>query len=388
MASPTFVLMIENKPLDNELLSRLLSWEYEDYEKVDKLTLTFNNLDLAITDREEFEQGKIISFRHGYVDSLSGWKYFNLGKVEGWKEIRIEALEIIRVFNTEPKESQWENATLDDVVGSIAKDNGLKYVTEERYDSTGVVIRNDFSQPHVEDLSHLYTLGRKIGYEVWIEEDILYFLPRKYWQTPYMIFTYNGLDGNVLDFNPKVNTMNRKGKFSGGGIDLEKKQQFFYTENGETKRVVYLGKHFWDSDKIQRRHKKLEEARLVRVPMRNKKEAEDILAGKWVEEMSDQITAELSVVGEPNLFARRVIYVDNVGKYSGKYYVKRVHHSSEGGYVSVADLTRNSAFDVGEKYSLTNAAETVNKERPSAREFLEAAQKTPKGKYYTRLFGI
>ena len=117
-----------------------------------------------------------------------------------------------------------------------------------------------------------------------------------------------------------------------------------------------------------------------------RKEAEDILAGKWVEEMSDQITAELHLVGEPHLKSKRVIIVNNVGKYSGRYYTKSVHHSNDGGYTTIAYLSRNSGFEDKAKYSKENIDTLINKNRLSNKEFLELVQKTPKGKYYSQLF--
>jgi phage protein D len=348
--------------------------------------MVFDNYDLQITDNEEIAQGNVVSFRHGYIDDLSKEVYFTIGNVEGWKEITVEALEVVHAFNTEPKSRSWLESDLGSVVADIAFDNKLNAKTEERRDENGTPLLYNYIQRHVGDLQFLYTLGRKIGYEVWIDVDTLYFVPRQYWQTPYAEFTYEGEDGNVLDFKPKVNTMNRKGKFKGGGIDLEKKQTFFFTQNGQTKRSVYLNKKFFDFDKINARYKKLKEARLVRVPLNTKSEAEDILAGVWIKEMEDQITAELHLTGEPHLVARRVIQVSNVGQYSGKYYVKSVTHSGKDGYTSVARLTRNAAFDKGQKYSRENIESVINKERPSVKQFLKVTKGKPKGQFYKRLF--
>lgn len=386
--SPTYMIKIEDKPISDELAMRLLSWEVEDEEKVDKLTLTFNNFDLAIGDDKQLEQGNLIEFRHGYTNGdMSKSKFYTLGQREGWKEIRIEAIEVINMFNTEPKTRYWSDSDLEKVVAQIASDNQLNYETQERTDAKGTKLKFDYFQPNVEDMAFLYTLGRHIGYEVWIEDDKLFFMPRSYWQKPYMKFIYAGDTGNVLDFNPKINTMNRKGKFSGGGIDLEKKQTFNYTENGQTKRAVYLGNKLWDFDKINKRYQKLKEARNIRIPMSNRKEAEDFLAGKWIEETNDQITAELHLIGEPFLTARRVVEVQNVGNFNGNYYVKRVVHSGgNDGYTSVAELTRNSAFDKKGKYTKENIDSQINKDRMTVKEFLKKTKGSTKSKYYQRFF--
>lgn len=388
MSQSTILVMFDNEPMPDEISSRLLNFSYEDYEKTGKLTLTFDNTDGEIGDAEEFENGTMITFRHGYIDDLSPHLYFTVGEVEGWEVITVSALEIINIFTTEPKARSWVVASITEVVKTIADEHGLKYEVEERTDSSGATLYFDYFQDSVEDMAFLYTLGRKIGFEVWIEDETLFFLPRRYWQTPYDEFTYKGVDGIVKDFIPKVNTVNRRGKFAGGGIDLETKQKFFVEEDGETSKQTYLAKHFWKFDELNNRYKQLQEAILVRVPMDNKAEAESIMAGKFDVEMEDQITADLVLEGSPHLKSRRVIEVLNVGKYSGKYYIKLVTHDDEGGYGSVAKLTRNATFDKGGKYSIENLNEKVNAERSSISEFQKETKGKRKNNFYEDKVGV
>ena len=399
MSDPICVLLFDDGIPNIELENRLLSWKYDDDEKTGKLELVYDNRDGVLTDpdktfRYQIETGVLVSFRHGYTDDLSHFKEFFIVKTEGWKILTIEALEAIHIFTTKPITRSWLATKLSKVVGDIADRQGLGYETEERTDADGIPLLYDYLQANIEDLAFLYILGREIGYDVWIEDEVLYFLPKMYWQAPYMSFVYEGIGegstrcetGNVLDFDPKINIMNRKGKFSGGGIDLEKKSHFMVTESGQTKRASYIGKKFIDFDKMMHDYGTMSEARLVRVPMRNKKEAQDILAGKWIREMEDQVTADLTIHGEPHLKARRVIEVLNVGIYSGKYYVKSVEHDSEGGYVSVAKLSRNAAFDKGAKYSKENILTLVNKERLSMPQYRKEARNKPVKKIIARRF--
>lgn len=385
MNVPLFVIEIDGLPISDELLFRVLEWEYEDHEKMGKLTLVFDNRDFMIGYSKEIENGKMITFRHGYTDSMSTFKYFTIGKVSGWKIITVEAMEVIHIFNTEQKERTWEQVALSDVIENIADDNGMDYKTEDPKLNSGEVLKRDYIQNHVEDMAFLYTLGRWIGYEVWVEDGILHFLPRGYWQTPYMEFVYEGLKGTVLDFDPTVNTMNKRGKFACGGIDLETKQPFFFTEDGQTKRTFYLGKHFWDYEGVNAGKKKLQKASIVRKTVNNLKDAQDMLAGKWIKEMEHQITAKLHLVGEPQLKARRTIYVDNVGKFTGRYYVQNVVHSEKGGYLSIAELTRNAMFDDGGQYSMSNIHTVVNENRPNIFDWIKETKGSPRGSFYEAL---
>ena len=373
---PVFILKLEGKSISNSVMERLTSWDLEDVEKTDKLILTFDNYDFSIENDPFFELGALISFRHGYVGEMSKERFFTVGMCKGWQEIRLEALSVTNVFNNCSANRRFFEAPLEIVVSEIADANGLKYKTQERTDATGASLLFDYFQPNnITDMQFLYTLGRNIGYEVWVEAGILYFMPRMYWQAPYMEFFYEGIGGQVLDFKPKMNTMNRRGKFAGGGVDLEKKESFFVTEKGKTTRMTYLGKRFLDYEKMRQRYKELKQARLVRVPMKNRKQAEDIMAGAYIKEMEDQITADLVLIGQPHLTARRVIQVNNVGKYTGKYYVRSVSHSGKDGYTSTAHLTRNASFDKGGKYSRENVDSLVNKQRVSLAEYKAQVKK-------------
>ena len=388
MYIPTQIITIDGKQLEEKLIMRLLSWTYEDIEKVDKVVLTFDNEDLEITDNVAFQQGLVVGFRFGYVNELSDTKYFTINKISGFKIITLSCLEVITLFNTEQKTRVWEDSDLNTVVSDIATENNLKYKVEEWKDASGVVLKYDFFQPHVEDLAFLYTLAKHIGYEVWIEDDTIYFMPRKYWKTPEMNLQYDSDQGQILVFEPQTNSMNR-GSFASGGIDLEKNQAFFFTENGETRTVTYLGGNMWSQEDMIKYYKTIKEASIIRVPCSTKEEAEIILAGAYREEMEDQITADLHLIGEPKLKSKTVIEVNGVKKYSGKYYVKSVNHVFDGsGYVSIGKLSRNSAFDDKEKYSKENISALVNKNRASKKEFYKLVEGSSLGNYYKRLLKL
>ncbi len=390
--SPTYSLKIDNKPIPESIAMRLLGWEYEDCEGLDKLTLTFDNYDLKM-DKSIFQQGVSVEFRHGYLNPLDMSEPF-IGMIDiksGFRRLTIECIEIAYVFNTEERVRIFQNATLDEVVGRIACENNLAgYQTIERVDARGVALKFDYFQTKLQDLSFLYLIGIKIGYKVWVENEaagqMLYFMPRKYWMTPYMTFTYYGEEGQMLDFEPQVNTRGKRGALEIGGVDLETKQSFIHKTAGAslTRKAVYLGEQFYDYDEIVSKYKVLTEKALVRQQVNTKAEAEDVLAGKYEEEMEHQITAELHLVGEPKLRSKRVIQMDNVDEYSGKYYVTHVKHSSDG-YTTIAQLTRNAAFDEGERYARKNIDSVVNRNRPSVSEFLAMTKNSPKADYYKTL---
>ena len=390
MSSPSQILKFDNKAMPEELAVRLVDWTYTDHEKTDWLSLEFDNNDLSLFDYDYLQVGVIVQFRHGYINPEEWSRFINFKIVErkGFQNLTIECQEVVSIFGfSEQKNRFWLDSKLIPIVQQIADENKIpKIETVERRDNKGIDLLFDYFQPSIEDFAFLYNLGRKIGYEVWFEDDTLFFLPRKYFQSPYMKFVYKSLasrdyrigemgEGQIIGFEAQQNAMNKRGKFAAGGIDYETKESFFIEEKGETKKVTYLGEKLWDYEAQMGRFKKLQQARLVRVPLTNAKEAEDVLGGKWLQEMDDAITADMVAVGEPNLRSRRVIEVSNVGPFTGKYYVKEVIHSA-GAYESVAKLSRNSAFDDGTgKYSIGNLNGLVNRNRKSLPAFLEQMKK-------------
>ena len=400
---PVYILRIAGKPLSEKLVNRLLSWEYDDYEKVDKLTLTFDNEDGGITDESVFELGNLVEFRHGYINDLSARKFFILLSSSGWKEITIECYEIIKIFDTEEIKKTYDGQDgrgilLGDLVKEIADRNGLKYRTQERKDSQGAVIKGIYNREKCSDMAFLFTLGLHIGYQVWIEdvqgesEPVLFFLPRRYDQAPYMEFTYYGLDGDILDFIPKMSAVGKRSELSGGGVDLETKTAFWKTsKDGSIKKTFFfkhksLDKNWHDYDRFISRFKMLKQERLVKAQMKNEKDAEDIIAAQLAKNMEDQIEAELHLIGEPHLKSRRVVLVNNVQKYSGKYYVKRVVHTGGDGYMSIAYLTKNGADLTEARDKIQIEPMLVNRKRFSVKDYLAETKSSPGSRYYARLF--
>lgn len=393
--APTYSLVINGKPLPDDLADRLESWEYEDVEHTDKLTLTFDNRDHKIDEREEFAQENPVEWRHGYVGEMSDKFLLNIKSHSGWDKITITCLGVTHIFNSVQKTRWWKDASLDEVVGLIARENnlGTHYRTTEPKDKTGAFIKHDYFQPAIEDMAFLWNLARQIGYEVWMEwEDgslTLFFMPRRYWQPPYMEYVYEG--GDVEKFEPTMNTVSKRSDFAGAGIDLEEKSVFHSNENGTTREMYFLkdasGKcRLFDAEGANKQKTTVEEAFATRMVANNKKEMEELLAGAWMREQEDMITATLTVVGNPNLQARRVIMVSNVGKWSGQYYVKGVTHSGGNrAYKCVASLTRNSLTDKGEVWSFEAAQEIVNKGVVSREAFHAQKRKGPEWQEIKRL---
>lgn len=383
--TPAFSLRMKGKSIDEELLRRVVFYEYEDSESMDKLTVKFDNMDLSIDENDFFEEGNLIVTKFGYANELSQNRVMIIKKIVGLKEITVEAFEGILQFNVPGKGRVLENSTLDNLVRQIAVTYKLKYKTEERKDIAGNVLTFDYIQPDESpDMSFLASVGKEIGYKAWIETDTLYFMPRKYWQSPYMKFVYYGEEGQVLDFIPEDTSIDKTSKLTTGGIDIKKKKIFTATEDGSNSKVIRLTKKNFDYYMQDKRKYTAFGVKKV-IIANSKKEAENKLLGLYNATMDDQIKADMLVVGEPSLVSKRIIEVHGVKRYSGNYFVGKVIHTiSENGYISKGALTRNSEFDddVG-RFSQAVISTYVNKNRLNKKQFLD---KYPDS-VYRKLYG-
>ena len=380
--TPAFTLRVDDNYIDDKILSRVTSYEYEESEGIDKLTVKFDNYDLSLDDYKFFTVGNILWTKYGYVNQLSDNKLLILRTIKGFKEITIEAFEAAKKFDSEPKERVFEKATISQLVGKIATEHNLKYKFEERLDANGNVLQFDYIQPNIPDLSFLASVGKKIGFKAWIEGDTLYFMPRMYWQTPYKKYVYYGDEGNIISFEPELKVYDNTSKLNAAGIDIEKKKVFKVKEDGKTSKEKRLSNTMINYDTVLIRKDSKGSRQIIHSD--NSKKAQNILTGLYNQKMEEQITAKLVIVGDAELISKRVIEVLNVGKWSGKYFVKKVVQSINGsGFVSTAYLSRNSLFDNdSNRYSLSVINNMVNKTRFSVKQFFK---KYPKS-VYKRLY--
>jgi len=389
--APSYSLRVDNTALEMDILRRVEKWVYEDAEHMDELRLTLDNSDRGLDDEQPFPMGALVEFRHGYAGNLTEPKYFIVSGSRGWvPTIDVVCLDVVQIFNTEQHDRAWLDATLEQVIEDIADGNKIGYEMEERTDANGTPLKFDYFQPKIQDFAFLWNLGQQIGYEVWFEDGTLFFMPRRYWQQPYMELVYEGPSRHFYSFTPETGNNERRSAFKTAGIDLEKKQQFIVTENGETRRAYYLGDKLMDWDEAIGRYRTVEEEMWVRHPVNTLGEGQDLLQGKWVKETDDQITAVAKMEGEPELRAKRVIEVANVSeKWSGKYYVKRVVHTfSQSGYDTEAHLSRNATMDAGEKYSRENLDTVVNRKKASPQAFIKQISGHPKLDWYRKVLGV
>ncbi len=383
--TPAFSLRMKGKSIDEELLRRVTFYEYEDSEAMDKVTIKFDNLDLTIDENIFFELGNLIETKFGYVNELSQNRVMIIKKINGLKEIIVEAFEGTLQFDTPGKGRVLKDSTLDKLVKEIADTYKLKYTTEERKDVSGNILTFDYIQPEeCPDMSFLASVGREIGYKAWIETDTLFFMPRKYWQSPYMKFVYYGDEGQVLDFDPENTSIDKKSKLSTANIDIKRKKIYALTEDGSNSKVIRLTKKNYNYYMQDKRKHTITGVRRV-IIANSKKEAENKLLGMYNTEMEDQMRAAMPVIGEPKLVSKRIIEVHGVKRYSGKYFVEKVIHTiSENGYISKAYLVRNSEFDddVG-RFSQAVISTYVNKNRLNVKQFFK---KYPNS-IYKKLYG-
>lgn len=95
---PFFIIKIDGKDAPQNITDRIIKFEYEDTDDLDDiLTLVLDNNDLSITDDPTLSEGGVINFRFGYLNRASSNKRAKIKDIEGFKEIKITAYQIIDI---------------------------------------------------------------------------------------------------------------------------------------------------------------------------------------------------------------------------------------------------------------------------------------------------
>ena len=94
-----------------------------------------------------------------------------------------------------------------------------------------------------------------------------------------------------------------------------------------------------------------ETGKVIPTPYQTTSENQELAEGVKQEAQLDQLEAEATVIGIPNICAKEIIEIAGVGtKFSGNYYIKQVRHEIGGnGYIMTLELRRNAMGKAADK---------------------------------------
>ncbi len=346
--APTFLIQIEGKQLSEDITQKITNFVYEDCEDQDDLLEITLEGNIALADAPLLQEGNLIRARWGYVDEWSDIKECILKEPEyefgDTVRVKLKAYDNGAKLKGKASQKIWKNKTYTQIAKEIAAKYKLKAIADES--KTPV---DSEPQGNKSDFTFLRYLADKIGYQFYIQGNELHFHKRNLDKKPLLTLTYQGKDGLLLSFRPKVKAQSGKGEGTetkAVGFDpMAKKAVVHEANDGNTNQTV-LGKKtlLVDGATGEEKYATQETGKVIPTPYQSVQENKNLSAGVKQTAQMDQLEAEATVIGIPTIAAKEIIEVVGVGsKFSGNYYIKQVRHEiGAGGYLMTLDLKRNA----------------------------------------------
>ena len=359
------------KALDGmvDVTERVLSFTYEDSERdLDVLKLRVDNHDLYFLEHPAWVKGNLVKFAFGYPTRMFGVRpsrFAVVDSMKGFKELTITCIEEAALANA-AETRLFKNKTRLDVIRQMINEGRFPGVRIIQTDITlleGEVFKRDWQQARQTDLQFLYRLAEPIGFEAYIEGNILFFLPRRIGSAPARKFTYFHGDGDLLDFNvTEWGVTSRPAQTVSRGRDpFERVNREGCGSDSTTRRDTLGNQSSSNLSPVKRPGSGnvpsgasqaggvsgILGGRSVNTsPNFSQADLTNEANGRFRRQEQNEVKATATIVGDPLLKAKTVIEIDGISsQLSGKWYIESHTHSLAGGssgYTGKLKLLKNA----------------------------------------------
>ena len=341
-------IKINGSDLPQSAMSDLQALQvHEDLEAPSMFSLDLHNWDAAKleftwSDDRLFAPGNEVEVWLGYVDNLKKVMQAEITSLEPSFQADQPPMLTVRGYDRRhrllrgSKTRSFSKMKDSDIASQIASEAGLSAkVTDTK------VVQEYVLQNNRTDLDFLQDRAARYGYEVFVQEKILYFRPHQIAGNPQLTLT---LGEEITEFQPRLTTVPQVSEVVVRGWDVMKKEVIAAqaragaessTMGGTTTGPKLGHKAFGQSSLVQ-----LEQGAVT------KADADQIAAGQFNGMALTHVTGEVVCLGTPDLRAGTVVKIEGAGKnFSGPYYVTAVTHtvSGDAGYQTHFSVRRNAA---------------------------------------------
>ncbi|MEU6535391.1 contractile injection system protein, VgrG/Pvc8 family [Streptomyces sp. NPDC047000] len=221
------------------------------------------------------------------------------------------------------------------IAGRLAREAGLRAeVTDTRTDLDYVVQNNQT------DLEFLRGRARLIGYEVYVQDKVLYFRPPRHGRPPAATLR---VGDEISEFTPRLRTLAQAGAVSVRGWDMTQKKAVVVTA-AAGQETTLMGGSVTGPRAVERAFGRAVSVR-TGLPAPDQDRADRMARGQFDELALAYVTGEAQCAGRPQLRAGEVVGIQGAGtRFSGAYYLTSVSHSvtADEGYRTGLQLRRNA----------------------------------------------
>ncbi|BAY14139.1 phage late control D family protein [Calothrix sp. NIES-2098] len=329
---PDFRVLINGTPIPIDVSTDLMTVVVqEDIEALSMFTLKLTNWDIQkhkVTwsdDERWFKMGNEVEIHMGYINHLE--KLIN-GEIIGLEpefDVNEAPSVIVRGYDRRHRllRGRYTQAFLQikdsEIVSQIAssKEVNLTPKVEDTKVKLDYVLQHN--QTHWEFLQER---AQRIGYEVVVEDKILYFRPHQNADSPVLMLD---LDTDLMEFYPRLTTLPEVGQVKVRGWNPKKKAEIVGLAKAGDEGTMMGGSTTGPTTANQTFGSAINTS--VKRPVFNQGEANQIALGYLKDMALEYITGEGTSIGRTDLRAGKVLNIQGIGKrFSGNYYMTSTTH--------------------------------------------------------------
>jgi phage protein D len=346
--APEFGIHINNSPRPIDAISAdIISINVlDDVDAMSMSSITLSAWNAADVkpkwiDDDRFREGNPIKIEMGYADHMTS--VFN-GEITGlepdFPEMRTATL-TVRGYDRrhrlmrKRKTRSFTDLKDSDIASQVARESGLDARVEDSKVMLPYVLQHNQT-----DLEFLLDRGRRINYEVVVEDRTLLFRPRKIDESAQFSLRR---DIELIEFRPRMTTMGQVEEFTVRGWSPKDKKEIVARAGAGDESTKMEGTVTGPTN-VQQRFSGTGSTR-VTMPVQSQAEADQLAKQGFSEMALGHILAEGTCIGDPRLKPGIVVKVEGIGvRFSGLYYICSTEHrfSMRKGYRTAFSARRNA----------------------------------------------
>lgn len=349
-----------------DVSDQVIDMEYQDVEyKADKLTLTVDNSDLSQFDDPIWRKGNIIIISWGYSDVMSIPRRCQIRKVQGFKQLRVEALGKEIELNVDTKSNVYEHTSRSSVARVIAEQWGFRDEALLHIQDTKLV-REHIVQARITDAQFMRRLAAKEGFEWYIDHDGFHFHERNFFQRSNRVLTYfDDADlSEITDITVETDVTKRAGSVRVKTHNPTKRRTIDKPADSETEKGrAVLGSVNEAPGKPESKvpgYKTTAHSIVKGTTETDEGAAQKQAAAHFKKAQQAAVKMNITLIGDPNIHAKSIIELRGVGKrLSGLYYVKGTSHKINSSYTLSLECVSDGSGGHSTKSRLAPEADAV-----------------------------
>jgi len=363
-----------------KLDGRIVSFSFEEGpKKADQVSLTLDNHDLALFDRDDLVGGATLEVSWGYPGNMAPPRRVVVKRLKGFQTLTLEGHATSVLMNRRAKTRSWTGKSRADVVREVAAEHGFEGEFADLGEATEPL--DVINQSAETDARFLKRLAAREGFEFFVDDRGLHWRPRKQTEAPARVFTWfsDAGAGDILSLDVESDLVRRAGRVEVRGRDPMAKVTIAASANSSTVDRSTLGDVVEVVDPkdgttslLQRNATASVHATTATSEAAAKRES----AARFQQAERETIKLAMQVVGDPTLRAKQVVELRGASSLlSGKYYVTEAKHTiGASGYVVDLKLTRDG---VGARRAATAATTKPQGGQPNRNASANGGAMTP-----------